>query len=198
MGVQQSNAFVPNFFGGWKEAFESIGDKIIGDDKDSDWHLRNAYAGWKNAFGEDPQAPELSQDQINQQRIKQDQDNLLRATNPNASWNVHNWQSVSSKGANSVYSNQAGTGGVAKPSDLLSISDPATKFLNSSVRGSAKSYLNVAKNYLDSGTAGSISSAMSGSAMPSDTINSGGGSGLATDHDAMGGQGVSQSVSSGN
>ena len=199
MGVGSSSSGASNFFGAIQSDFNIIGDAkdALFDHKGWDQvqaDVQNTRIGFQNAIMGTHQAKYETAAQKEQDQIKAQRDNLMRATNTNSTWNASNWQSISSKAANSAYSKQSPINGVAKPSDLMSISDPSTKVMNSKYRGTNKTLWGVAKNGIDNAAADHISSATTGNPMPSDTINSAGGSGLTVSQDQ---QGASQSVSSG-
>lgn len=202
-GIESNNNFFNNEFGGLADAFKAFGKKIEGHDDEAKMLWENARIGVNNAFGGTPQSRILSTQEKQDVLVKQQHDNLIRAQDPNQSWNLSNWKSVSGKVSNVSYSGQSSIGGAVKPSDLMSISDPNTKIINSTVRGSASTLWGIGKDHMDTAASGSIATATVGNPVSSDTINAGGGTGPTISQDASnqgvsGSGGGSQSISSHN
>lgn len=202
MGVGSSSSGASNFFGALQSDLS-----IIGDTKDAlfghgGWDqvkadVQNARIGFQNAVFGTHQAKYETSAQKEQDLLKQQQKSIMRAQDQNQSWNASNWKSVSSHVANAHYSQQAGIGGTAKPSDVMSISNPNMKVMNAIARGNGRNMLQGYKNTMDTSASTSISNATSGGGMPSQNTNSAGGSGLVTSQDTQG-QSQSMSTSSAN
>jgi len=169
------------------DALHGLGGGGFGDFKND---LQNQWGTYLNrAFtGSNDFSVHQSQDSINQQKLQE-------FTNPNTYYNASNWQSATSHLSNAAYGPQAGMSGVVKPTDLMSISDPTTKYLNSSLRGTQKTMYQGLNNTFNTNSSSTLSMANN----PSQSINSGGGTGppISQDLKTNSGMSVSNSVSSG-
>lgn len=166
-----------------RDAFEGFGS-IIGDTfsgiTSGDFDYSNTVRHYTN-MGEDYRNMFTGRTDTTGKPVdpnKQKLENYNRSIDPNASWNAGNYSSMRSNAssANPAYGSAVGNPN-AKPSDLMKISDPATKMAMSSSRGTTRTALNVAGNQMDTKMApqlmsGGMASTPSSSAVPAPTAPS--------------------------
>lgn len=109
---------------------------------------------------------------------KSEAERLTNLLNPNAANNKTLWAQTSGTAVGSSYTPQAGTGGIIRPSQLASISDPNQKTLIARSRGSTRAAIDAGAKMFDASAAPTLQSA----AQPTSSamINSAGGTGIAT------------------